>query len=51
MKSYFQPININLDINSFSLYLNVEGGQSLFIEISSQYLIKNPNENEINFLF
>ena len=49
MKTDFQPININLDINSFSLYLNVVGGHSLFIEISPQYLIKSSNENEINF--
>ena len=49
MKTDFQPKNINLDINSFSLYLNVVGGHSLFIEISPQYLIKSSNENENNF--
>ena len=49
MKTTFQPIHFDLDINSFSLYLNAVGGHSLFIEISPQYLIKSSNENEINF--
>ena len=49
MKTTFQPIHFDLDINSFSLYLNSVGGHSLFIEISPQYLIKSSNENEINF--
>ena len=41
--------NINLNIDSFKLYLNSVGGHSLFIEISKEYLIKSSNQSEINF--
>ena len=50
-KYYFKDEgdNINLNLDSFKLYLNSVGGHSLFIEISKKYLIKSSNQNEINF--
>jgi hypothetical protein len=36
---------IQLNIDSFKLYLNSVGGHSLFIEISRKYLIKISEQN------
>ena len=41
--------SLNLAVADFSLYLNVIGGHSLFIEISPNLLIKSASENEIMF--
>lgn len=41
--------SLNLAVDDFSLYLNVIGGHSLFIEISQNLLIKSASENEIKF--
>ena len=39
MKTDFQPININLDINTFSLYLNVVGGHSFLLKYLHNILL------------
>lgn len=40
---------VDISIDNFSLYLNIIGGHSLFIEISKTFLLKSASINEISF--
>ena len=41
--------DIKISLNDFTLYLDIIGGHSFFIEIPGGYLLKSTTDNEINF--